>query len=303
MQLSKAILIYADDYNETPPFVATAQADWDDTTPTGPMDRPGIRLEYDWFMDEDWLYPDQPEQWMAFNGQAGADDEDVVRLMRQGTLWNYARFERLYRCPEFERMPAPNGGQRVFNYTRTWLGRRIGWGILGDRSDYTGEPLPEKFDGEGIEAGKIVKLSQAYAPSAYWMMIDEQYNRHVGAGPLEFNPPLQPGGLIGQISGMPMCADSVHTIIGDEVGRYHGPKGRAVRTAQSQALIPETKQGSISYYDGHVGLFRDPLPDRHIEGGSFEDILAEIEIVVNMLGEQLYGQRGVAIPTIDLSSL
>ncbi len=290
-QLSKAMMIYADDFDETLPFIGMAQADWDDMTPTGKMDRGDMYTEYQWMMWEDWLMPNMPDLWALYNGGIGPEDE-ARALIRQGSLFPYVRFEQLYRCPEFERIPPVGDAQRLFNYTRTWLGRKLLSGLLGDCNDYTGEPLPAKIDGDGLAAGKIVKLSQAYAPAAYWMMVDEQYDKHVGADSFGYNPPDEPEGIIGSIGGMPMCADCVFTIVGDEIGRYHGAKGRVVNTELGEQ-IPLTKQGSVAHYDGHVSLMRDPLPDRHVEAGSLGDLLEEAVIVWNFLMSQLYAQRGL----------
>lgn len=298
-QIAKSIMIYAEDYNETPPFLDMAQADWDKVLPGSTrMDKSGQDLLYNWARWENWLMHDMPSLWAANNGGIG-DPVLAEQEIRRGTLFPYARFLEIYRCPEFERAPVAGDGQRLFNYTRSWLGRKLRWGPLGDTDDFTGEKLPNRIDGDGIRAGKILKLSEPYAPSATWMMLDEQWDKHVGADALGFNPPDEPGGAVGAISGMPMCADCVHTILGDEVGRYHGSKGRVINTAATANQIPLTKQGSIAYYDGHVALFRDPLPNRHIEGGAISQLLLEIQIVVNLLGEQLYGQRGVAIPAIQ----
>jgi prepilin-type N-terminal cleavage/methylation domain-containing protein/prepilin-type processing-associated H-X9-DG protein len=300
--LLKAMQMYADGFLETPPFIAMGQADWDDMLDDAHMDRGKMFSERYWMMREDWLMPGMPDLWAANAG--GLGDEGHARdLLRVGSLFPYTRYEQAYRCPDFERQGTLAGAQRLFNYTRSWLGRRILSGLLGDVNDYTGEPLPPKLDGDGLAAGKIVTLSRAYAPSAFWMMLDERWDKHCGAVPgdpqMGFNPPCQPGGLIGQISGMPMAADPVHTIIGDELGQYHGSKGRVVETPQSQQ-IPKVEQGSVAFYDGHVALVRDPLPNRHIEGGSYQDFLTEIYIVLNMLSEQLYAQRGVALPNIPL---
>ena len=256
-------------------------------------------------MEETWLMPGMPDLWRIGGGPGSGggvmeNGEDFARQrLHEGSLYRYARFEQIYRCPEFERKPPLPGAQRLFNYTRTWLGRKLCLGILGDSNEYTGQPLPaDRIDGPGIAAGKIVRLSQAYAPAAFWMLLDERTEKHCGADPPGFNPPLHPSGLIALLTGMPMCADPVHTIVGDEMGQFHGVKGRVVETAASQQ-IPLVLQGSIAYYDGHVGLYRDPLPNREIQGGSPLEWKQEIEIVLNLLSEQLYAQRGRALPSFE----
>ncbi|MBN1346094.1 MAG: prepilin-type N-terminal cleavage/methylation domain-containing protein [Phycisphaerae bacterium] len=302
-QLAKAILMYADDYDGTPPFLNPAQDDWDEMLPgVNKPDRSSVKTYAEWAMLEDWLMAEMPVLWAEYDGGVGPPDVALNHL-RRGSLYSYTRYEYLYRCPEFERQPT-QGGQRIFNYTRTWLGRRFLTGLLGDSDDFTSVPLEANLTSRGFRAGRIVKLSQAYAPSAYWMMLDERYDRHCGADPpLGFSPPTRNGsGVISSIAGMPMCADPVHTILGDEIGQYHGSKGRVVNTAAVADQIPLTQQGSIAYYDGHVGLYRDPLPDRAIEGGGFEALMAEIQMVADLLSEQLYAQRGLAL-SIDVTSL
>jgi len=300
-QVAKAMIMYSNDYDETPPFMGMGQCDWDDMLPgsTG-KDSSGVDLVYNWARWENWLMPDMPTLWAANSGGIISSPEqevDAKGLIQRGTLFPYIRFDGLYRCPDFERKP--RGGphaQRLFNYTRSWAGRRCLSQFLNDKDDYNGQPVTG-----WIRPGKIVKMSQAYAPSGYWMMIDEEYNRHVGGAMDDFDPPNPgPGGIVGSMAGMPMCADVIHTIIGDEFGQYHGSKGRALQTAALTAQVPMVEQGSIAFYDGHVGLYRDPLPGRKAEGdmGGF---MTEINFIVDMIKGMIFAQRGVDTGNISVS--
>jgi prepilin-type N-terminal cleavage/methylation domain-containing protein len=299
-QITKGMYMYSSDFDETPPFVNKAQCDWNECLPgSSKMDESGENTTYFWAENETWLMPHMPELWAANAGGVfgmGNDESYARNELHKGTLFPYARFDALYRCPEFERKPA-NGGQRIFNYTRSWAGRRILTSLLGDKDDFNGSPA------DLIRAGKIMKMSQVYAPSALWMVIDEQYNSHCGADPSGFRPPDESsGGILGSIGGMPMCADSVHTIVGDEIGQYHGAKGREIKTAFAESQIPAVEQGSVSFFDGHVALARDPLPGRKVEGGELSGLTTEIGVVVDMVRSIVYGQRGMDA-SVDVSAL
>jgi len=295
-QVAKAMMMYASDYDETPPFMGMGQCDWDDMLPTSTKkDKSGVDLVYNWMKWEDWLMPDMPRLWALYQGSIISAPEDEVEakgLIQRGSLFPYIRFDGLYRCPDFERKPRSGvGAQRLFNYTRSWAGRKALSGLLGDKDDYNQSAIAAD---DIIRAGKIVKMSQAYAPSAYWMMIDEQYNSHVGGSVDEFNPPAKQAGLVSP-GGMPMCADVIHTIVGDEFGQYHGSKGRSVQTTNQTVLqqIPMCEQGSIAFYDGHVSLFREPLPGRHIEGADISGLQVEIGVVLDLVKGLIFSQRGI----------
>ncbi len=299
-QVAKAMIMYSNDYDETPPFMDMGQSDWDDALPgSTKKDKSGVDLVTNWARLENWLMPDMPALWAANQGSIISSPEqevDAKGLIQRGSLFPYIRFDGLYRCPDFERKP--RGGphaQRLFNYTRSWAGRRCLSSLLKDKDDYNGTDV-----GDTIRAGKIVKMSQAYAPSGYWMMIDEQYDKHVGGAMEDFDPPNPgPGGIVGSMAGMPMCADVVHTIIGDEFGQYHGSKGRVLQTATATSQIPMVEQGSIAFYDGHVSLYRDPLPGRKADG-DMGGLTTEINFIVDMVKGMIFCQRGIDPTNVTL---
>jgi len=57
--------------------------------------------------------------------------------------------------------------------------------------------------------------------------------------------------------------------------------------------IPEVKSGNTAYYDGHVGLERDPLPDRYIE---LPTLAWGMGVLVDWIQAQIFAQRGINVP-------
>ncbi|MBN1343130.1 MAG: prepilin-type N-terminal cleavage/methylation domain-containing protein [Phycisphaerae bacterium] len=261
-QLVKAILLYAEDNGETPPFMGRGWEDCDDEArlrseiwPAG-----SGKTLMDWAYAEDWLMPNMPEYWMLHS-----DDWPDYATVRNGRLYQYTRFENLYRCPDFERVADPAKSQNVFNYTRMVMGRK--WfhrydpeGIEG--SIYVTSPESNNWCGQ---AGPIMKLSQVYAPSLLRMFIDEYWRRHCAAPVDEFHGAIP--GILGMfVHENWFAADCMFGHWGSEIGRYHGSPGTAnIVPLPDPNAIPWVKKGSAAYYDGHVGLDTDPLPDRYIE--------------------------------------
>jgi len=135
-QMAKAMLMYADDYSETPPFVGVGHrqlGDSDDTYPT-------LNGETEWTLakQEKWLTSNLfPETGNMFRITLGPDWSVFVgtadeQRLESGTLFPYTRFGTLYRCPEVEKIAPGTAGRRgevksqnLFNYTRTILGRKL----------------------------------------------------------------------------------------------------------------------------------------------------------------------------------
>ncbi len=257
-QLFKAMNLYAEDFGEVPPFMGRGWEDADDPwqDPTEWPRESGITVRQ-WKYFEDWLMPDMPDYWATPQSAWPAKAQ-----IRNGSLFKYARFEALYRCPEFERVSDSRKSQNVFNYTRTLLGRK--WYHRGDPEGSEGSPL--FFGNWAGAAGPIVKLSQVYAPSGLEIFFDERWDRHCAAPAEKLIPPVTAGeGVLKDLLvGQWMVIDPVCGIIGDEVGQYHG-QPMPNPFAPDAFGVPKVQRGSTVYYDGHVELIIDPLPDRRCD--------------------------------------
>ncbi|MBN1346654.1 MAG: prepilin-type N-terminal cleavage/methylation domain-containing protein [Phycisphaerae bacterium] len=262
-QLTKTMLMYAEDYGETPPFMGIG---WEDIhypdepskdllaneTPRPPAPLLSMPSEWDWALAETWLSDHHELLW---NGTLPEEEwrENGVGI-RTGTLFPYARFETLYRCPDFERQA--DAIQHQFNYTRTILGRK--W-IMGEWSQDGQEP--DYWGGSTLGAGgPIMQASQVHAPSNLQMMIDEWWWRHVGAPYEEHQPPRA-----AIASGGWSAVDCMNFPLLDETGRYHGAAvANEWFTPQQIAVVDPTpiKQGMVSYWDGHAALQRELWADK-----------------------------------------
>ena len=289
-QLAKAILLYADDYNDTPPFIGRGWEDCDDDSRLNSEVWPegsGHTL-MDLARFEDWLMPNMPDFWLT--EQVTPPGWPDYAKVTNGGLFRYARFEGLYLCPEFERISDSSKSQFVFNYTRSFMGRK--WFHHGDPE---GDP-PSPYITSGASnnwcgiAGPILKTSQIYAPARLWMLIDERWDRHCAA-PMELFQVTGGGILAGIAREQWMAIDCIWGPWGNEIGQYHGSK----RIAQ---IIPEAardqfapvRSGNMAFYDGHVALDVDPLPDRTVEWEAWPAALA----LVDWLGGLIFAQRGLS---------
>ncbi len=248
-QLGKAMRLYTDDYDEYPPFMGCAAEG--PYLPRDPAENWIFQLPSSWTRDQcrDNFYCAREENWPV-----------EVKVPQSGTLFQYARFERLYLCPEFQRISNPAKTQNVFNYTRLESGRRFRVpGNVGEPAPwpwigYTGEggwaggPLPT-----GDFEGAIVRVSAVHAPGMLPMICDEQWDRHVA------NPQNKPWHWLD--TDPMLCSE-------DEQGQYHGSK--VVESPEYDQNKP-IKRGSAFYYDGHVDLRRDPAPSSQ-EGGRVIDL-------------------------------
>jgi len=273
-QMTRAMLLYADDYDGTPPFIGRGWEDCDTGNdqewPTGS----GITVGK-WKRCENWLLgPNMPDCWTLPQAKWPQD-----AAARSGSLYPYTRFEALYLCPEFEKGIAEKKSQNAFNYTRTFLGRK--WFASEDPELKPGSPFHCKAPLGG--PGPIMKVSSVFSPKDLHMMIDESWRCHVAAPVDEFNPPL--GKLTG---GGWMAADPMFYPLGSEIGQYHG-RGAATRPAGSDPGVGPVGRGNISFYDGHVVLGVEPLP------GKAEIPLTSPagKVLMKAMSDQLYAQRGV----------
>ncbi len=290
-QLTKAILMYADDFDETPPFIACGHKDCRDEEVYDNLGDDGQNSEQYFMRFESWLIPG--EYWVEPTRIMYEPDWSLLPdggpTAREGTLFPYTRFENLYRCPDFERVSDPSKSQNVFNYTRTVLGRKALSAL---------EPMKdEEAGGEPLHPGHIMKLSAVYSPSALIMMLDEQWDFHCAAGgPRGERGGYEYGGSVG-ISGMWMAGECMHSLVGDMVGSYHGTLGKVIDWVE----IKPSKMGSLAYYDGHTDLARDPWPWREAEDQDLFALLARVGAepetgikVIGLLLESIFGQRGIA---------
>jgi len=255
-QMIKGVLMYSEDFGETPPFWSKVL-----TNPTDNQERDEI---------ETWLAPLGTMQVITANSYAGNDIPEDSNLPRHGILFSYMRFENLYKCPEFERAGGGTKRQNVFNYTRACWARKFR--PVGSASDV----VDRGGFGLGDTAGQILKPSTVYAPSALPMMLDEQWNRHVAGG-------------WGNGTNAWLCCDPVFDII-NEIGQYHGAK---VKTQYGTAEEnPPIQSGCLGYYDGHAGLKADPAPSKSNQEGARPVTLWSILAYKDMFEELAYAQIG-----------
>lgn len=303
-QLTKAVLLYADDHNETPPFVGRGWEDCDDTARLTSEEWPsgsGQTL-WDLAMAEDWLMPGMPEYWL---------DEPAVTpwpehaTVRNGSLFSYTRFEKLYLCPEFERIQDSRKSQNIFNYTRTVLARK--WFHHGDPE---GDP-PSPYMPTGASnnwcgiAGPLLKISQVHAPAKMWMFLDEKWDRHCAAPADMFGVAGTPGSLFDTVAReMWMAIDCCWGPWGDEIGQYHGVKRLSPLIPQqliddNPGFFVEALSGSCAFYDSHVELDLDPLPGRTAR----MDMFAFLPELLGWVHSLIYAQRGIAPDQIIFDAL
>jgi len=313
--LVKAVLLYADDYSEMPPFMGRG---WEDCSDDARLDSEiwpagsGLTLR-DWARFENWLMPEMPGNpddgsmppyWLSVQ-----DDWPSYARPSNGSLFSYTRFEALYLCPEFQRVADPSKSQNVFNYTRLVHGRK--WFHRGDpEGNPDAEPpsiwlTSEQSENWCGQAGPIMSLSQIHASAKLRMFLDEQWNRHCAAPEDQFEEVGQPGTMLNTIIHEQWyAADCLFGTWGSEIGQYHGTKGFA-KILPASALEPklEVKAGSIACYDGHVELERDPMPGRDV------DVLQLFQwglpLLVDWTKSHIWAQRGLSPEHIvfDLGAL
>ncbi len=295
-QLAKSMFIYAEDYNETPSFMSLAfddLNDFDDDTSNAPYDISKMSA-LEWAFAEDWPWEPirlgdadiiwfyEERQWPDLAATAGVTWKDGW-VPRTGSLFDYARFENLYRCPEFERIKDSRKTQNVFNFSRSILGRK--WILppsVREESDYW---EPEPLTVSVGAPGPIMKLSQIHAPGKLMMMIDEWWNGCVARCDyaLYDNHPNAD-----YATGGPMGTDPIWFPLTDEIGRYHGSEvaGPPVDPDTSEPM--RVQRGEVAYFDGHVELVRDFWPDRMYD-------FTDISNIINFVWGEVFAQRGVDV--------
>ena len=302
-QLTKAMILYASDFDEAPPFVGIGfrHLGEEHAYPHLGSDV----TEYSMAVHENWLidplFPGNNPGNLAFvNPQVAWENMDPPLRVDSGKLFPYTRFANLYRCPEFERIPNGTPGrqgrpkmQNTFNYTRTILGRKMLTslpipGISG---------LPDPGAPDPLSPGPVMKLSAIYAPGGMFMMLDEQWDYHC-AGNFR-TAAKEPDGSTIDMEYAWMGADPIHGLVFDCIGSYHGTEGKVI----PEDIIYKNKKGNISYYDGHVEAYQDPWPYR--AGGTQAQLIAMLLQhiqedgpglkVLDPITLSLYAQRAIGL--------
>ena len=267
-QVCKAFLIYGGDFDETPPFTGYGRG----RVPE--YGKEDLRQE-PWFSN-----PETDTD--ANNILHHSDDTWPANWAKTGLLFEYTRFESLYRCPEFERVSDNRCVQHSFNYSRCSLGRKAEADMANK------EPWSMYYIGF---PGPIIKPSMAYAPSKLTMVMDEDWY-----------------GYIGYHGGMAYDwdqTDPIMDIVDAYIGAYHGSQVPGLLHNDFDGGPPAglwdkdvpRKSGSVAMYDGHVELIRDWMPNVENEargGRAFPDFLnADVMAVYwDMLGQFFYAQQG-----------
>ncbi|MBN1346737.1 MAG: prepilin-type N-terminal cleavage/methylation domain-containing protein [Phycisphaerae bacterium] len=234
-QMERAMDLYQEDYDGVFPFMSKGHE----------TAAQGADTKETWLAD--WLSFDDPEEAIRTIGYSHQEDWGAYAqaVPRTGTLFTYTRFERLYACPDYLR--EAQVAQRAFNYTRALWGRL--W-RLPEEYLKLGEAVPSQWGGVD---GPIMKLARIHSPAELPILLDEQWNRHVGTA-----------GELGDHGYAYNCGDYL----------FHGDNNIAVAHGQPvksrfhnydfndmAGLDPFLwKRGSIVCYDGHAELRRDPWP-------------------------------------------
>ena len=279
VQLGKAFLVYADDYNECPPFLGVTPGkgfpDWN--TEIGGIRDPEenwlVSLPEDWSSEElrDRFYAAYESDW----------DQHGVDLPRSGTLFEYTRFEQLYRCPEFARVSHPEKTQSAFNYTRPEWCRKFRFpGGTPVSTGIPGFPQEGGWPPQGDFKGDILRLSAVHAPARLMMVGDEQWDRHVA----------RPPEIFGELPDTYHWLDTDPIMaLEDEMGQYHAPKVESDYW-ESGKLI---QRGAAFYYDGHVDFRREPIPSNKTYERTYEPAIQAGRAALRIYSEIIYAQRGI----------
>jgi len=287
-QLCKSMILYAEDYAETPPFLGLG---WDDLKDLSD-DTSHAPYDLSSHTDREWAYL---EEWCSktivgtVQGVTGntiwftrEEEWPAGWVPRSGSLFPYARFVNLYRCPEFERITDGGKSQNAFNYTRSILGRK--WILppsVRQESDWW---EPESLTIQLGAPGHIMRLSQVYSPGTLPMLYDEWWNRNVAGDPTVVLTDSHPNRDL--VTGAWMGCDTIYYPVGDEIGRYHGAQMPGY-PLDSGGKPTRVEMGSLAYYDGHVTLQRDIWPERMF---TIMDVPKMFDMVLGLV----FAQRGIS---------
>jgi prepilin-type N-terminal cleavage/methylation domain-containing protein len=236
-QITKAMILYAEDYSETPPFILVDQALG--CTPVTPENN----------AKETWLAAGRTMRgiFAAYEDAwyTGANAGNP-RLPDSGDLYPYARFPDVYRCPEFQRITDPMKYHNAFNYTRNIMGRRF---------DIKFSRLPTEI----WHVLDIIRLSAVYIGAEMPLMIDEAWDCYAAW-------PAEGDWVWGQ-------NDPLWDAFNSCIGQYHGTRAprfawRPMSRPTSDGVVEEKCQsGTLGFYDGHAEIKRDPIPNLEHDGG------------------------------------
>ena len=270
-QMIKAMIVYGEDYNETLPFILKGDGDdpkWHDNAGDSANWGKETWLAAGETMEYIYLVPE--DVWYATG---------LPKLPESGDLFPYARFPDLYRCPEFVRISSPDKDQNAFNYTRTILGRKMDSDAL--------------FNTLEMNYLDIMKMSGVYNPARMPMMVDEAWDCYVAW-------PLDSGWVWGG-------HDPVWDLFNSCMGAYHATPAKGFvwypetePPGSEGGVVPDVgyKLSSIGYYDGHVALDRDPLPNLEHYGGrpALNPFADYFTAYFGWIATLLYAQQGLAVP-------
>ncbi len=282
-QITKGMILYSNDYDETPPFIGIG---FENCGQTGKTYEGKDRWTF-WADQETWCLPGGTQGWVQNNCYMipQKDWPDYCKV-ENGSLFAYTKFANLYRCPEFERVPGKD--QEMYNYTRAVTGRKVLSSFMNDPG------VTSTF-----EPGPILKLSSVYAASQMFMMFDEQWDFHCATI-------VENRGVADFLSGYWMRMDMMNGVIGDMIGSYHGQLSKKIQ----HQLVKMNKSGNVSFYDGHVEMIQDPFPWRNFVEGSgglsdWATLAADQNAlhVIDILLQALYAQRGAGFTHAQIVSL
>ncbi len=251
-QMTKAMLLYAEDYGETLPFVATGH--YYPSLPDNDVPDPNER----WLMDCITAAGGDPALARSLMRQIAYGSEEnwpsSVKVPQSGLLFQYTRFENVYRCPEFERIRDPAKTHNAFNYTRAIWARRY-------RCQYEAQLDGISADAVGDVQGPIMKPSKIHNCAQMAMLLDEQWDRHVacngqypGGANYTSNPYHSPY----------VCNDYLF-FLDNIIAVSHGSPTtsdlHSLDVVSNPMKSPHLwKRGGVGFYDGHAALMRDPWP-------------------------------------------
>ena len=225
-QLLKAILSYAEDFDERPPFVAIGM----ESATDNPDD----------LKQENWISKDMDLIW--YEDEA---DWPAGLCPRSGELFAYTRFESLYACPEFQRIA--NKTQNTFNYTRSLFCRRV---VL------PWEPGGTEYHG-AIGMDRILRPSEVHCTSKMFMMIDESWRFHVADKTRH-----DTGNIDGPKCADPIWF-GFNSELGRYHGPPIEGLANLSSYEDGMSVPSAIKRAGLGYYDGHVDFQRDPVPGRN----------------------------------------
>ncbi len=262
--LTRAMLVYASDYDETPPFILR------DAASDSPLNAANRRKET-------WLAAASTMERIFLLRESDWYTGGYPKLPNSGDLFPYARFESIYRCPEFERIVHPDKYQNAFNITRTIFGNKLNL-----------EDGQFRFD-QGI-----LRLSAVFKPAGLPMMIDESWHAYVAY-------PIQRSWVWGGI-------DPLWDAWNCCMGQYHGRPLKGLSWYPSLAPPGSTegvvendpqRSATLGFYDGHCEPQRDPLPNMEINSlgrAPMNPFSGYGLMYMKWLAQMIYAQVGQPLP-------